>query len=123
MKALQYKYNSHPDIDLAIDSLTSVDTDIVDSGNTIQTLDSLNDDEFQNVRQLIYDRYNPSDAPDRWPPLYLQCEAVFCRKEEHQFKYAIEHGNRFSILLATARVAKARYSWYKQYYQTFKENE
>lgn len=94
-----------------------------------QTLDSLSEDEFDDVRQIIYEKYNPSHRPmnkngtfKRWPQLYLQCEKIYCRKELNRFNYVIRNGNRFSKLLATARVAKARYSWYKQYYQTFKYN-
>lgn len=88
-----------------------------------RTLDDLTEDEFSDVRQLIYEKYNPSDINQGLiHKLYRPCEKIFCYKEEHNFHHTMKYGNRFAKLLATARTAKARYKWYKQFYQTFKDN-
>lgn len=80
------------------------------------SLEVLSEDEFHQLRQVVYEIYNPSDRVRRWPKNYVNIESVYCMKESIGFHRAIKSNNRFRIILATARIAKARYKFYTDFY-------
>lgn len=84
------------------------------------SLEALSEDEFHQFRQVVYEIYNPSGRVRRWPKNYVHIESVYCMKESIGFHRAMKSNNRFRILLATARIAKARYKFYTDFYNHMK---
>lgn len=71
-------------------------------------------------RQQVYEIYNPSYTVTKWPQNYIKIESVYCMKASINFHRAMKSQNRFRIILATARVAKARYEFYRECYNHLK---
>lgn len=83
----------------------------------------LTEDQFDKLRQIVYEIYNPSYTVRRWPKNYVKIESVYCMKASINFHRAMKSQNRFRIILATARVAKARYEFYKECYSHLRSTE
>ncbi len=86
-----------------------------------ETIDTLSDDDFGTLRQIVYDTYNPSKLPimSKRPEWYLRFESAYTFNATRLFRDAIQSDNRFRILLSTARVARKRQEWFDIYTKTF----
>lgn len=86
-----------------------------------ETIDTLSDDDFGALRQIVYDNFNPSRIPpiSKRPEWYLRFESAYAFNAMRLFQNAIQSDNRFRILLSTARVARKRQEWFDMYTKTF----